>query len=94
MRDTLKPDVPSTSTALLVNASDIASETQSVDLPDDTINTPTTPENKSKDLDVYKERLRKSKERNASLREKLFQERGLRRKLLKVEYSRVMFHDK
>lgn len=94
MRDTLKPDVPSTSTALLVNASDIASETQSVDLPDETINTPTTPENKSKDLDVYKERLRKSKERNASLRKKLFQERGLRRKLLKVEYSRVMFHDK
>ena len=92
MRDTLKPDVPST--ALLVNASDIASETQSVDLPDETINTPTTPENKSKDLDVYKERLRKSKERNASLRKKLFQERGLRRKLLKVEYSRVMFHDK
>ncbi|CAB4003666.1 Hypothetical predicted protein [Paramuricea clavata] len=46
-RDTLKPDVPSTSTALLVNASDIAS----VDLPDETINTPTTPENKSKDLD-------------------------------------------
>lgn len=88
----MKPDVPST--ALLVNASDIVSETQSVDLPDETINTPTTPENKSKDLDVYKERLRKSKERNASLRKKLFQERGLRRKLLKVEYSRVMFHDK
>jgi hypothetical protein len=85
LRDTLKPDVPSTSTAQLVNASDIASETQSVDLPDETINTPTTPENKSKDLDVYKERLRKSKERNASLRKKLFQERGLRRKLLKVQ---------
>jgi hypothetical protein len=91
LRDT---DIPSTSTALLVNARDIASETQSVDLPDETVNTPTTPENKLKDLDVYKERLCKSKERNASLRKKLFQERGLWRKLLKVEYSRVMFHDK
>ena len=89
----MQPDVPSTSTALTVSASDIAIETHSVDLPNDTVNTPTTPENNSKDLDVYKERLRKSKERNASLRKKLFQERGLRRKLLKVEYSRVMFHD-
>lgn len=82
-----------TSTRLRDSASDNASERPSVDLLDDTINTPTTPKNKSKELDVYKERLRKSKERNANLRKKLFQERAERRKMLKVEYSRVMFHD-
>jgi hypothetical protein len=83
LRDVLKPGIPSTSTA---SAHDFASETLSVtvELPNVTVNPPTTPENKSKDLDLYKERLRKSKERNVSLRKKLFHERDERRKLFKV----------
>ena len=45
-------------------------------------NIPTTPAGNSTLLHTYKERLRKSKERNASLRKKLFEVRGEKRKLL------------
>ena len=43
-----------------------------------------TPKGNSKMLSLYKECLRKSKERNAKLRKRLFEERDEKRKLLKV----------
>ena len=57
-----------------------ASEMHSVNVEEEV----STPKGNSKMLSLYKERLRKSKERNAKLRKRLFEERGEKRKLLKV----------